>query len=36
VPLGPDVDAWLQTIAPTGMDISPPGDSGELLDGPTV
>jgi hypothetical protein len=34
VPLGPDIDTWLQTLAPAGAKISPPDDSGELLDGP--
>jgi dTDP-4-dehydrorhamnose reductase len=34
VALGPDVDTWLQTLAPAGADISPPGDGGELQDGP--
>jgi uncharacterized protein YbjT (DUF2867 family) len=34
IPLGPDIETWLQTLAPAGAEISPPGDSGELLDGP--
>jgi uncharacterized protein YbjT (DUF2867 family) len=35
VRLGPDVDGWVQTLAPASPQISPPDmDSGELVDGP--